>query len=144
MFLNPASSLQLLNRVSRGPLLLCAVFSTASFSNCLTSCLHPGYIIVLHPLNLFPQLGNGICNFCRPWNGTFDRYRAEITVMQFTSHPLPVHQFGTVPWDFNPVPCCQPSSPTQSFPITGQRNMQLLLSLEWHVWPGRRSIYNSV
>ena len=42
----------------------------------------------------------------------FDYHRAEITVMQFTGHPLPVHQFLTVPWDFNHVPYCQPSSPT--------------------------------
>ena len=42
----------------------------------------------------------------------FDHHRAEITVMQFTGHPLPVHQFVTVPWDFNPVPYCQSSSPT--------------------------------
>ena len=43
---------------------------------------------------------------------TGHRHRAEITVMQFTGHSLPVHQFVTVPWDFNPVPYCQPSSPT--------------------------------
>ena len=36
----------------------------------------------------------------------FDHHRAEITVMQFTGHPLPVHQFVTVRWD------CQPISPT--------------------------------
>ena len=66
------------------------------------------------------------------------------TVMQFTGHPLPVHQFVTVPWDFNPVPYCQPSSPTQSLPIIGQRNMQLPQSMAWHVWPDRRSIYNSL
>ena len=42
----------------------------------------------------------------------FDHHRAEITVMQVTGHPLPVHQFVTVPWDFNPVPYCQPSLPT--------------------------------
>ena len=34
------------------------------------------------------------------------------SVMQFTGHSLPVHQSVTVPWDFNPVPYCQPSSPT--------------------------------
>ena len=34
---------------------------------------------------------------------SFDHHRAEITVMKFTDHPLPVHQFVTVPWDFNPV-----------------------------------------
>ena len=61
-------------------------------------------------------------------------YQAEITVMQFTGHSLPVHQFVTVPWDFNPVPYCLPSSPTPM-------EYALLLSLEWHVWRGRRSIY---
>ena len=34
----------------------------------------------------------------------FDHHQVEITVMQFTGHSLPVHQFVTVPWDFNPVP----------------------------------------
>ena len=73
----------------------------------------------------------------------FDHHWAKITAMQFTGHPLPVHQFVTVPWVFNPVPYCQPNSPTQSLSLTGQWNMQLPLSLEWHVWPGRRSIYNT-
>ena len=40
------------------------------------------------------------------------------------------------------VPYCQPSPPTRSLPITGHQNVSLPLSLEWHVWPGRRSIYN--
>ena len=40
------------------------------------------------------------------------------------------------------VPYCQPSPPTRFLPITGHRNMSLPLSLEWHVWPGWRSIYN--
>ena len=64
----------------------------------------------------------------------FDRHRAEITVMQFTDHSLPVHQFVTAPWDFNPVSYCQPSSPTPMEYATS-------VSLEWHVWPGWRSIY---
>ena len=59
----------------------------------------------------------------RLWNGMFDRHRAEITVMQFTGHSLPVHPFVTAPWDFYLVPYCQPSSPTRSLPITGHRNM---------------------
>ena len=42
----------------------------------------------------------------------FDRHRAEITVMQFIGHSLPVHQSVNVPWDFNPIPYCQPISPT--------------------------------
>ena len=30
----------------------------------------------------------------------FDRHQAEMTVMQFTGHSLPVHQSMSVPWDF--------------------------------------------
>ena len=40
------------------------------------------------------------------------------------------------------VPYCQPSPPTQFLPLTGHRNVSLPLSLECHVWPGRRSMYN--
>ena len=54
-------------------------------------------------------------------------HRAEITVMQFTGHSLPVHQFVTVPWDFNLVPYCQPRSPTPM-------EYALPPSLKWHVW----------
>ena len=38
------------------------------------------------------------------WNGMFDRHQAEITVIQFTGHSLPVHQSMRVPWDFLPCP----------------------------------------
>ena len=34
----------------------------------------------------------------------FDRHHAEITVMQFTGHSLPVHQSMSVTWDFLPCP----------------------------------------
>ena len=77
-----------------------------------------------------------MCPFRRLWNGMFDRHQAEMTVMQFTSHSLPVNQSVTVPWDFNPVPYCQPSSPTPM-------EYALPPSFEWHVWRGRRSKYNS-
>ena len=40
------------------------------------------------------------------------------------------------------VPYCQPSPPTRFLPITGHQNVSLPPSLEWNVWPGRRSIYN--
>ena len=75
-------------------------------------------------------------HFRRLWNGMFGRHQAEITVMQFRGHSLPVHQFVTVSWDFNPVPYCQPSSPAPM-------EYALLPLLEWHVWRGRRSIYNT-
>ena len=46
------------------------------------------YIIVQHPLDL--------------WNRMFNRHQAEITVMQFTGHSLPVHQSMSVSWA---LPC---------------------------------------
>ena len=48
----------------------------------------PSYIIVQSPTQYL-------------WNGMFDRHQAEITVIQFTGHSLPVHQSMTVHWDFN-------------------------------------------
>ena len=50
----------------------------------------PSYIIVQRPLNL--------------WNGMFDCHQAEITVMQFRGHSLPVHQSMSASWDFLPCP----------------------------------------
>ena len=50
-----------------------------------------------------------MCHFHRLWNGMFDCYWAEITVMQFTGHSLLVHQSVTAQWDFYLVPNCQPS-----------------------------------
>ena len=48
----------------------------------------------------------------------FDRHQAEITVMQFTGHSLPVHQSMSVPWDFYLVTFRQPSPPTRFLHIT--------------------------
>ena len=48
------------------------------------------YIIVQRPLNRLLNL----------WNGMFDRHPAEITVMQFTGHSLPVHHS-----EVGPSPC---------------------------------------
>ena len=52
------------------------------------------------------------CPLDRPldlWNGMIDRHPAEITVMQFTGHSLPVHQSMSVSWA---LPC--PISSTKS------------------------------
>ena len=59
------------------------------------------YIIVQCPLSHLLDL----------WNGMIDRHPAEITVMQFTGHSLPVHQSMSVPWEFfYLVPLHQPIS----------------------------------
>ena len=50
------------------------------------------YIMVQRPLN----------RPLNPWNGMFDRHQAEITVMQFSGHSLPVHQSMSVSWA---LPC---------------------------------------
>ena len=86
------------------------------------------------PTQSLPITGHWNMHFGRLWMACLIVIEAEITVMQFTGHSPPVHQFVTVPWDFNPVPYCQPSSPTQM-------EYALQPSLEWHVWPGQRSIY---
>ena len=41
-------------------------FSNSHWTSCALS-----YIIVRRPLNLFPWMSNGICNFRRLWNGMF-------------------------------------------------------------------------
>ena len=75
---------------------------TRPISNCnswLLSWL--SYIIVQRPLSRLLDL----------WNRMFD-HQAEITVMQFTGHSLPVHQSMSVPGEFffYLVPFRQPSS----------------------------------
>ena len=86
----------------------------------------------------FRYLAIGMCPFRRLWNGMCDRHRAEITVMQFTGHSLPLYHFVTARWDLHFVPYCQPSSPTRSLPITGHWDVSLPPSLEWHVWSSSR------
>ena len=58
----------------------------------------PSYIIVQRPLNRRLDL----------WNGMFDHHQAEITVMQFTGHSLPVHHSVVAQWDLHLVPYYQP------------------------------------
>ena len=97
----------------------------------------PSYIIFQSPTQYLLITGHRNVSLPPSLDGMFDRHQAEITVIQFTGHSLPVHQSVTVPWDFNPVPYCQSSSPAPMEYATSA-------SLEWHVWPGRRSIYNNI
>ena len=50
--------------------------------------------------NFFRYLAIGMCHFRYLWNGLCDHHRAEITVIQFTGHSLPVHHS-----EVGPSPC---------------------------------------
>ena len=52
------------------------------------------------PRNFFRYLAIRMCHFRHLWNGMCDRHPAEITVIQFRGHSLPVHQSMSVSWAF--------------------------------------------
>ena len=76
------------------------------------------------------------------WNRMLDRHQAEITVMQFTGHSLPVHQSMSVPWEFFISSHFISQFPPTRFPLITAIRMCHFLPVhhsEWHFWPGRRS-----
>ena len=87
-------------RASRGPLRPGVAFLTPSLSNSVRSSTQLArgtqlsYIIVRRPLDF--------------WNRMFNRHQAEITVMQFRGHSLPVHHSVVAQWDLHLVPYYQP------------------------------------
>ena len=92
------------------------------------------YIVVQRPIDRPLDL----------WNRMFNRHQAEITVMQFTSHSLPVHQSMSVSWA---LPC--PISSAKSTHVISFDYWPLecvtsfrCITLEWHFWPGQRPKYN--
>ena len=61
------------------------------------------------------------------WNRMFNRHQAEITVMQFTGHSLPVHQSMSVPCEFFSSSHFMSQFPPTRFPlITAIRMCHLL------------------
>ena len=64
-----------------------------------------------HLRDFFRLLAIGMCHFRYLRNGRCDHHRAEITIMQFIGHSLPVHHFfyGTVRIFFYLVSYCEPS-----------------------------------
>ena len=89
------------------------------------------YIIVQRPLDL--------------WNGMIDHHPAEITIMQFTGHSLPVHQFMSLLWV---LPCSISSAKSTHaisfdyWPLECVTSFRCI-TLEWHFWPGQRPKYNT-
>ena len=61
------------------------------------------YIMVQRPLDL--------------WNRMFNRHQAEITVIQFRGHSLPVHQSMSVPWKFFSASHFISQFPPMRFPL---------------------------
>ena len=93
-----------------------------STGNPIRSSTQLSYIIVRRPLDL--------------WNRMFNRHQAEITVMQFRGHSLPVHQSMRVSWDI-----FTSSHFISQFPhITaiGMCHFLPVHHLEWHFWPGQK------
>ena len=83
------------------------------------------YIIVQRPLNRPLNL----------WNGMFDHHQAEITVMQFRGHSLPVYQSMSVSWDFLPCPI---SSAKQAYAISSHNcHWNVLLPSGASPWNGK-------
>ena len=126
----------LLNKGPEGPAYLGHILIPAS-SHQLVSKLTdflslPIYIIVQSPTQYH-------------WIGTFDRHQAEITVMQFTGHSLPVHQSMSVSWAFTLSHIVSQARLRDFFPQLPSECVTSFscITLEWHVWPGRRSKYNT-
>ena len=90
------------------------------------------YIIVQRPLD----------RQCDLWNRMFNRHQAEITVMQFRGHSLPVRQSMKVSWDFFFTSSHFISQfPPTRFPLITAIRMCHFLPvhhLEWHFWPGQK------
>ena len=86
------------------------------------------YIIVRRPLDL--------------WNWMFDRHQAEITVMQFRGHSLPVHQPVVYHGNFSCSSHFISQFPPTRFPLITAIRMCHFLPvhhLEWHFWPGQKA-----
>ena len=61
------------------------------------------------------------------WNRMFNRHQAEITVMQFIGHSLPVHQSMSVPWEFFSSSYFISQFPPTRFPLITTTRMCHLL-----------------
>ena len=95
---------RLLNRRPGGPLCWMLAFSTTPHHqrvSKLTDFLSsPSYIIVQSPTQYIPMTGHRDMSLPPSLECHVCSSSAEITVMQFTGHSLPVHPSVSVPWDF--------------------------------------------
>ena len=89
---------QLYSPVSTGSLTGTQLSSVQFVGLILPSNSHA--VIWIRLRNVFRYLATGMCHFRFFWNGLCDRHPAEITVIQFRGHSLPVRQSMRVYWDF--------------------------------------------
>ena len=75
-----------------------SLFSSASLWSGTFTLSH--IISRAHLRDFFRLLAIGMCHFRYLRNGRCDRHRAEITIMQFIGHSLPVHHFISAQWEF--------------------------------------------
>ena len=116
--LSATSQAPKLHRGSRGPPRAGVAFPTTSLSN------WPGTQTQLPATQLATSTRTGTrlsdIMVQRPldlWNRMFDRHQAEITVMQFTGHSLPVHQSMSVLWEFFSSSHFNSQFPPTRFPL---------------------------
>ena len=101
--LSATSLVPKLHRGSRGPLRPGVAFPSTSCPSPSPTLLQLAVELNCHSTVVLTALYNSSRPLDRPldlWNRMFDRHQAEITVMQFTGHSLPVHQSMSVPWEF--------------------------------------------
>ena len=101
---------------------------------------------IAHSIPILMGSQAGICHFRCLRTGMFDHHQANITVMQFRGHSLPVHQSMSAPWDFTLSPIVSQARLRDLFsklPLECVTSFRCI-TLEWHIWPGRRSIYNNI
>ena len=98
-----------------------------STGNCLARRTQMSYIIVRRPLDL--------------WNRMFNRHQAEIIVMQFRGHSLPVHHSVVYHGNFFSSSHFICQFPPTRFPLITAIRMYHFLPvhhLEWHFWPSQK------
>ena len=139
-----------LTRSPEGPFYRVVAFSTTSCLRrlwsstlCLPVLTELYNSSIAHSISILMAIQAGICHFRRLWTRMFNHHQAEITVMQFRGHSLPVHQSMSVPWDFTLSHIFRQARLRDFFSLLPSECVTSFrwITLEWHVWLGRRSIY---
>ena len=160
-------SLVLLNRRPRGSLCCVMAFFIASYQHLLRTSAHQGPRplrpgVAFLAISLLHWNSNSLAETQLPplpswlryiivqrlhdrpldlWNRMFNRHQAEITVMQFRGHSLPMRQSMRVSWDIFTSSHLISQFPPTRFPLITAIRMYHFLPVnhpEWHFWPGQK------